>query len=100
YIELLRSDIRAHKLTVMTQVMDLTEEEGNKFWPIYREYQQELTKLGDKKQELIRDYTTHYEELTDAKAHQLAVAEFEIESQQLALKKKYFERFEHALSSR
>jgi hypothetical protein len=38
YAELLRSDVRAEKVAIITEVMDFTEAEDAAFWPIYREY--------------------------------------------------------------
>src|SRR5262249_30442010 len=46
YAELLRSDVRAQKVAIITQVMDFTEAEDAAFWPIYREYDLEMSKLG------------------------------------------------------
>src|SRR5215472_18569082 len=38
YAELLRSDVRAQKVAILTEVMDFTDEESAAFWPIYRDY--------------------------------------------------------------
>src|SRR5512134_4172880 len=47
YAELLRSDVRTQKVSIITEVMGFTEAESAKFWPIYREYDAEMAKLGD-----------------------------------------------------
>ena len=39
YVELLRSDVRGQKVAILTEMMDFTEQEDAKFWPIYREYE-------------------------------------------------------------
>ena len=49
FIEQLRSDLRAEKVAVLTESMELEEAESEKFWPIYREYELELSKLGDRR---------------------------------------------------
>ena len=38
YAELLRSDIQAQKVAILTEVMGFTEAEDSAFWPIYRDY--------------------------------------------------------------
>ena len=38
YAELLRSDVRALKVAIITEVMGFTEAEDRAFWPIYRDY--------------------------------------------------------------
>ena len=37
YAELLRSDVRASKVAILTELMGLTESEDKAFWPLYRE---------------------------------------------------------------
>ena len=38
YAELLRSDVGAQKVAIITEVMQFTEAEDAVFWPIYREF--------------------------------------------------------------
>lgn len=100
YAELLRSDVRAEKIAILTEVMGFTEAEDAKFWPIYREYDSEMAKLGDQRMALIADYARQYETLTDAGADNLAGRALELESQRQAVKAKYYEKVKTALSPR
>lgn len=56
FIELLRSDVNATKISTINEVMKLTGPEAEKFWPIYRKYEQELAGVGDRKLALIREF--------------------------------------------
>ena len=56
YLELLRQDIRTQKVAIVTQAMQLSDEDGAKFWPIYREFDNESMKLGDTYIALIKKY--------------------------------------------
>jgi hypothetical protein len=98
YIELLRSDVRAKKVLVMTEVMAFTEEEDAKFWPIYREYDVELSALNDRKVAGIKDYAANYEKMTEEKAAELTSLALQLEGDRVVLKKKYVERIGKALS--
>jgi hypothetical protein len=98
YIELLRSDIQAQRVAVITQIMRFNEEDATKFWPIYREYQSELLTLNDSKIKVIRDYVENYEHITDQNADEGANTIFDYEAKRVALKKKYYERMKKALS--
>jgi hypothetical protein len=100
YGELLRSDIRAQKVAVITEVMQFTEAEDQKFWPIYREYEAELAKLNDDRMALIKDYAMNYDNLTDASADKLALGALDLESRRNALKAKYYDRFKSALQAK
>jgi hypothetical protein len=100
YAELLRSDVRAQKVAIITEVMDFTEAEDAAFWPIYREYDLEMAKLGDERVALIAEYANNYSKLTDAIAEKLATKALDLEARRQALKSKYFDRFKTALSPR
>src|SRR5580700_6726849 len=56
YIALLRSDVRQQKAEMMGAVMQLSAEEAAKFWPIYSEYDAELSKLNDLRVANIEEY--------------------------------------------
>jgi hypothetical protein len=58
-LETLRSDVNGYKVRVINQAMQLTGPEAEKFWPIYRQYEQELGKVADKKVALIREFSDH-----------------------------------------
>ena len=99
YIELLKSDMRTEKVAVITVALQLTSEESSAFWPIHREYELELSKIIDDRIELIKDYAQHYDNLTNEKAKELAKTVFELEKRRTKLKKKYFKKFEKAVSA-
>ena len=98
YTELLRSDLRAQKVAIITEVMQFSEAEDAKFWPVYRQYETELAGLNDKRLALIKDYAANYGTVTDQVADRLARGALELEGQRHALKVKYYDRFKSALS--
>ena len=100
YVELLRSDVRTQKVAVITEVMGFTESEDAAFWPIYREYDTELAKLGDERVAMIAEYARNYSTLTDPVADSLASKAIELETRRSALLGKCYERVKAALSPR
>ena len=100
YIELLRSDVKTKKVAIITEAMQFTNEEAKAFWPVYREYEFELTKIGDGRLELIKDYAQNYETMTDEKAKELVDRALKLEGKRTKLKKKYFKKFDKVLSSK
>jgi hypothetical protein len=100
YAELLRSDLRSQKVAIFTEVMGFTEPEDAAFWPIYREYDLEMAKLGDERVALIAEYASNYSNLTDAIAEKLAGKALDLEARRQALKAKFFDRLKTALSPR
>ena len=71
YIDLLRRDVRQEKAEIMGSVMLLSAQDATKFWPIYSEYDAQLTKLNDQRVENIKEYARTYEQMTDEKADEL-----------------------------
>ena len=98
YAELLRSDVRAQKVAIITEVMDFTDEESAAFWPIYRDYDLEMSKLGDERVALIADYARNYDALTDDMADKLATRAMDLETRRNAAKAKAYDRVKKALS--
>jgi hypothetical protein len=98
YAELLRSDVRTQKVAIITQMMGFTEAEDAAFWPVYREYDLELSKLGDERVKLIEEYARNYEQMSDAAADKIATRALELEGRRHELKAKYYDRFKKVLS--
>ena len=98
YTELLRSDLRSQKVAIITELMQFTEDDDAKFWPVYREYETELAKLNDERLALIKDYAANYETITDGVADRLALGALDLEGRRHALKSKYYDRFKSVVS--
>jgi hypothetical protein len=71
YIDLMRRNVRQDKAEIMGSVMALSAADAAKFWPIYADYDAQLTKLNDQRVEIIKEYTQNYNDMTDQKADEL-----------------------------
>ena len=100
YVELLRSDIRAQKVALITEVMQFTEDEDRKFWPVYREYEAELGRINDERLQNIDTYSRSYTALTDAVADQLVTKALDLEARRAALKQKFYAKLKTTISPR
>lgn len=87
YLELLRSDVQADKIAIMTEGMMLTAEQGDVFWPMYRDFQLEMSKLGDRRIAGIKLYAENYDAMTDDVASQISKEWFTIQADRLKLLK-------------
>ena len=99
YMELMRQDLRTTKMEVMTQAMTLTDEQGEVFWPIYREYQANLSVIGDKRIAMIKEYAEQYENMTDEKAKELVKNWFVQQKDRLGLLEKTAKKVAKATDS-
>jgi len=99
YIELLGSDVQAEKAQIMGAVLQLNKEEADKFWPIYDEYEAELSKVNNQRTQNIQDYASSYNQLSDDKANGLVKAELDSMKQRTELVNKYHERIKGSLGA-
>jgi hypothetical protein len=99
YIDLLREDVRQQKAEIMGSVMVLSAEDAAKFWPIYSEYDTELTKLNDQRAANIKEYARTYTELTDEKADELIQKALAYQKQRGELLAKTYDRVKQALGA-
>ena len=100
YVELLRSDIREQKVALISGMLQFSEADDQKFWPVYREYEGELSAINDERLALIKEYAQAFEKMTDEIANRLAHAVLDLEARRHALKTKYYERLAAVLPAR
>jgi hypothetical protein len=97
-LELTRSEVQTQRKSIVAANMLLTEQEVEKFWPIYNEYQDALRKLGDRAVNMIMDYAKNYDSMTDDKAKALLDEYLTLDAERVALKRSYAEKFGKVLS--
>ena len=100
YIEMLRTDVRTEKVSVITEVMNFTDAEAQAFWPIYREYELELAKIFDERLANIKKYAANYDNLDDATADELINTAFKVNEKTHKLQKSYYTKFKKALGAK
>lgn len=99
YIDLLRKDVRQQKAEIMGSVMVLSTDDAAKFWPIYSEYDAELTKLDNKRVENIKEYARTYDQMTDAKADELVQSALAYQKERDDLLAKTYDRVKQVLGA-
>src|SRR5580700_7878934 len=88
-IALLRKDLRTMKMQVIGQNMSLSEEEGQKFWPIYNHYVRDLHEVNNQKYALLKQYAEMWATMTDQDALIYVRRWLEVDGQAQALRLKY-----------
>lgn len=92
-VELTRTVLRSEKKAVFAENMWLTDGEGTAFWPVYNEYEAELSKINDRVLKLLKDYADTFDTLTDAQAKEIVDETFDIREKKLSLRKSYAKKF-------
>ena len=98
-MQILREKIKADKKALVAANMELTESEAKGFWPIYEEYQKDLTKINRRIAKLIESYAADYRAntLTDEKAKKLIDELVAIEKAEAGLKASYVPKLSKVL---
>jgi len=89
--------IRADKKLLVAENMQLTEAEAKAFWPVYKQYQDELFLLRTRTVKLIKDYADAYETMTNNTAKKLLDEYMTIEALGPKLHQAYLPKFRKAL---
>jgi len=87
--------VKAVKIAMLTQKMNLNTEEAEKFWPIYNEYEKEQKKLKEKFQP-NKDIISMDD--TSVEKHLLGL--LDLEEELVKMKKKYYQQFSKILGYR
>jgi hypothetical protein len=100
YVDLMRSDIRAQKVAILTEVMGFTETEDTNFWPIYRDYEAKLGKINDDRLKLTIEYASGYDTITDADADRLIKGALDVQARRNALTAEYYDHLKAKLPAK
>jgi hypothetical protein len=99
-VQLLRQDIRSERKQLVAANLPLTDTEATKFWPVYDRYTAEMTKLGDSRYALVKEYAQNYSALTDAQAGTLIKRFLASDEAVAQLRTKWIGEFEKVISSK
>ena len=98
-LELLRGDMRTSMEAIVTKAMALQPAEAEKFWPVYRSYEVEVTTLNNERLKLMTEYAEKYNTLTNDEAKALVERSLHWQTQRTNLQRKYFTKMAKATSN-
>lgn len=99
-IEVLRADIDSVHKAVVANALEMTNQESEAFWPVFNEYQRELSRVKDKRAKLITDYVSNYGDITDEQAESMLKEFLDIDEAEIKVRKSYVGKFNEVLPSR
>ncbi len=96
-IELTRANIQNRRQEIVQQIMELTPTESEKFWPVYRDYRNEIARVSDQRVELIEKFVNQTATMSDEQSEKLLHQWFSLREQQIGVQKKYAGKFRKLL---
>lgn len=94
----MRKKFEAQKVAYITQELDLTPQESQKFWPIFNEMNKKLNELKKKKTHKRRPL--HIKEKTDAEVLAICDDILQSELDRAKIKKEYFGKIKKVLPAK
>lgn len=99
-IDLLRKDVRSQKRQIIASNLQLSDQEAEKFWPLYDQYTTDLVKINDAKYSAIREYAASYSTLTDDQATRLVRQMLSVDQAVAELRLRYTTIFNNVIPGR
>ncbi len=98
-MQIIIEKVRTDKKLIIADNMQLTESEAKGFWPVYKQYQDELFLIRVRTSKLINDYRNAYNNnsITNDIARTLLDEYMNIETLTLKLRKAYLPKFREVL---
>ena len=99
-VQLTRSAIQAERQAILATNLELSEKESAIFWPLYEEYRSALESTINTRVDLLNQYFSSYETLTDQEASALLDKHIAWEKEVLKVRNTYVKKMNKALSGK
>lgn len=100
-MDILRDKLKADKKLVVAANMQLSDAEGQAFWPVYEDYQNDLAKINAQMGKVILAYADAYKKgpVPDDVAKELMSDALDVEEAELKLKREYMPKIEKTVGA-
>jgi len=93
-----KENIEAMKIAFITNKLELSPEEAQKFWPVYNQYNEKLKDLRKKRRQDEREAKKKSEDMTDKELEQSIDDDLAMRQKELDLQKEYNTKFKSILT--
>ena len=98
YIEIVHSTIKTEKKALIAEVMQLSDDEGSKFWPVYNEYEEKLYKINTDYFNIIMEFADNYENMSAEVASNILSKANKVSLDKAKLEKTYIKKMAKVIS--
>ena len=96
-IELTRQAVQSKRQEIVTNAMNLTDEESEKFCPVFRDWRAKNAGLDDRRVELVAQMDEAWGGMSEEQAQAILDEYMRIREDELKLQKQYIKRFRKIL---
>ena len=98
--ELIKSYFKLTKMALVEDAMALSEENGAIFWPLYKQYDVEASKLNQFRIDYLNDYVEQVDNITDEQVDEFLKQSNSYNKKMVSLKSRYYKLMKKELSSK
>ena len=92
-----KEKMESMRIAFLTNKLDLTPEEAQKFWPVYNEFQKKREELHKKHREEVKNVKENFDSLSDKQVEKIVDDEMSFRQKNLDLEKEYHAKFKSVL---
>ena len=96
-VEATRQEIQTRRTELITAALPMSQEQGQKFWPVYRQYRSEVQGLNDKTVGFLTFYAKRDGVLNDTEAESLIDQYLDNEKNRVELQQDWVKKFGEVL---
>jgi len=96
-IELIKSQVATQRQALVAENLNLTAEQSEVFWPLYREFQTQRRPLIDRRISLLKQFSDNFDGLSNDEAASIIDGWIALEGDVYKLRKKYVKKFRKIL---
>lgn len=94
-----RAEVRAERTAVVAEALQLSEEQGKVFWPLYRQYWSAMDEINDGLVKLVLEYADVYPNVSEDLARQMLKDYTALEKKRMATRETYLRKFAKAITA-
>ncbi|MEA3478092.1 MAG: hypothetical protein U9R60_07935 [Bacteroidota bacterium] len=98
--ELIKSYFKLTKMALVEDAMALSEEDGALFWPLYKQFDAEASKLNQLRIDYLSDYVAQVENITNEQVDEFLKNSNSYNKKMVSLKSRYYKLMKKELSSK
>lgn len=95
-----REQLKAQKVAFLTERLNLSVEEAQKFWPVYNEFNAKVDEYDKEKRQIMKKYETEKDQLSDKEITEMYVKLIELETKELKATTEFRKEMKNILSIR
>jgi hypothetical protein len=92
-----RAQLQSDYQAIVALNVNITDEQGKTFWPLYREYRGEIQKVGDRMVNLVLEYGKTIDSMTDEQSTKMLDNYLAIKKDELKVRSAWVPKFRKAL---